>query len=74
LLTAADACTPLDPDDLNRLATAAFLAISTRYAMLAAEPSEHLLRRFRTAGLHIRQSPLNPFDCLDAIAERPDSV
>src|SRR3972149_12019457 len=48
----------------------AFLAISTRYGMLPAEPGEHLLCRFRAAGLHIRQSPLNAFDRFDAVEQR----
>ena len=47
-----------------RVCSNPFLAISTRYAMLSAEPSEHLPSGFRAASLHIRQSPLYPFDRL----------
>src|SRR5262245_43618913 len=49
---------------------AARRAISTRYAMLAAEPREHLPRRLGAARLHVRQTMLNPFDRLDAVEER----
>src|SRR5262245_39638727 len=47
----------------------AFFAISTRYAMLPAQPVKHLPRRLRAAGLYIRQSPLYAFDRLDAIKQ-----
>src|SRR3989442_145368 len=45
-------------------------AISTRYAMLAAQPSKYLPCRLGAAGLHVRQTPLNPFDGFDAVEER----
>src|SRR5262245_39167033 len=45
-------------------------AISTRYAMLAAQTLEHLPRRFGAAGLHVRQAVLDTFDRLDAIEKR----
>ena len=40
----------------------ALLAMSTRYAMLAAQPIERLPRGLRASGLHIGQTALNAFD------------
>jgi hypothetical protein len=50
--------------------TSAQRAISTRYAMLAAQPREDLPRRFGAASFHVRQSLLNPFDSFDPIEQR----
>jgi hypothetical protein len=43
--------------------------ISTRYAMLPAKPRDDLTRRFRAAGLHVRQSPLYAFDRFHAVEQ-----
>src|SRR5262249_61365006 len=45
-------------------------AISTRYAMLAAQLVEHLPRRLGAAGLHVRKAVLNPFDRFDPVEPR----
>jgi len=48
----------------------AFLAISTRYAMLPAKPGKHLPRRLRAAGLHVRQSLSKRFNRFDPVKQR----
>jgi hypothetical protein len=42
------------------------LASSTRYAMFASKPVEHLPRWLRASGLHITQASLDALNGLDA--------
>src|SRR5215218_5101522 len=47
----------------------AFFETSTRYAMLAAQPIEHLPCGLRATSFHIGQPALNPLDRLDAVEQ-----
>ena len=44
--------------------------MSTRYAMLAAQPVEHVPRALGATGLHIGQPALNPLDSVHAVEKR----
>src|SRR5205814_7579195 len=47
----------------------AFLVNSTRYAMFAPEPVEHLPRGLRTSSLHVSEPSLNALDGFDAFEQ-----